>query len=231
MGTNSSLDLFLFRSSRTTTLKSARCSLSVDGFPFVLHVFCITPPSPTNTGRRASNISSWKNAQACLSVALSMACPPSNLTRSLISCSSSSMRCPQIRARRSALSLAGPTTTGTCLIFGTLHTHCRVLRSIDHYRKIFLEFCGTFSWTGRGLQLSFRLLNIITRGSGSIAGCMIRNGCGDAFSPAFSQVCVGRRRSRQSLRSFEISTAMIRTLDSVTFRIGPMQCAVVGVAS
>lgn len=45
------------------------------------------------TGRKASGISSWRNAQACLSLRLSVACPPPNSTISLISCSSFPTRC------------------------------------------------------------------------------------------------------------------------------------------
>jgi len=77
------------RFGRTTTLKSARCSSSMDGFPSVRCAFCTTSPSSMSssipdTGRKASDISSWRNAQVCLSVPLSMACPSPNSTRPLV---------------------------------------------------------------------------------------------------------------------------------------------------
>ena len=164
----------------------------------------MSSPIPV-TGGKASGIFSWRNAQACLSLRLSVACPPPNSTISLISCSSFSMRCAHTRVWLSELSLAVPTTTGTCLALGTLHTHFRVSRSIStttatcssnfvdpstwtSYSAVFrrrdssisltaTSYLTTFSWTGRRLRLSStgRLL-VITPSSGSIVECMIRDG-------------------------------------------------------
>ena len=156
------------------------------------------------TGRRVSGISSWMNAQVCLSLRLSVACPPSNSTISLINCSSFLTRCAHTRVWHSVLSLAVP-TTGTCLSLGTLHVHFRASgntltttmtyssNSVDpsmwtrHSAAFLTE--GQFYLThgdllphnilmmGRRLQLSStgRLLPI-TPSFGNIARCMIRDG-------------------------------------------------------
>ena len=62
------------------------------------------------------------NAQVCLLLRLLVACPPQNSKISLVSCSSFSTRCAHTWARHSETLTAVPTTTGTCLSLGTLHT-------------------------------------------------------------------------------------------------------------
>jgi hypothetical protein len=131
--------------------KSALCSSSMDGFPFVHQASCITPPSPLTTSssspgtgeRKASGISSWKNAKACLWIPLSRGCPPPNSTTSPIGCAPFLMRCTHTRAQRSPPSPAAPTTTEP-FPYPWHHPHAfsSIKEYLDYYRGIFLEFCG-----------------------------------------------------------------------------------------
>ena len=66
-------------------LKSSGFNLSMDGFPLVYHTFCSTPlslmsSSIPGTGGVRCLVFTWTNTQACVSLRLSTACPPLNLT-------------------------------------------------------------------------------------------------------------------------------------------------------
>jgi hypothetical protein len=120
----------------------------MDGFPFMHHASRITPTPSSSPGtgqRRASGISSWKNAEACLS----------NLDTVIDGMSSTELDyiAEQLLVipdeMRSYTSMTLGSATGGPYNNRSIpypwhppHAFSSVKEYLDYYRSIFIEFCG-----------------------------------------------------------------------------------------